>query len=130
LFKELNLDSINRIKFAHTDISKATKFDYHPELFYDHLSKGIIKLIDEGTKDEYWDYSAFNKGFTYFINEEGLNAVGDSLFQVTSDELKIIKLSSTSTKQELLKALNGNEKSVSRINKITAGFSGGLPTKI
>lgn len=127
IVKELVLDSINRIKFTHIDISKATKFDYHPELYYDLLSKGIIKLIDEGTPDEYWDYSAFNKGFTYFINEEGLYAVGDSLFQVTNKELKVVKLSSASNKQALLNALNNNEKSVSTMNKVSAGSPGNSP---
>lgn len=126
IVKELALDSINRIKFAHTDISQATKFDLRPELYYSLLSNGVIKIIGEGTTDEYWDYSAFNKGFTAFINEDGLYAVGDSLFQVTNKGLKVVKLSSASNKQELLKALN-NEKSVSKINKITEGISADSP---
>ena len=128
IVKELELDGINRIKFAHTDISKATKFDYRPELFYNLLSKGVIKLIDEGTADEYWDYSAFNKGFTFFINEEGLYAVGDSLYQVTNKELKVVRLSSATNKQELLRTLNSNDKNVSKIQKSTsANWPGDSP---
>lgn len=125
--KELALDSVNRIKFADGDISKATKYDYRPALFYNLLSKGVIKLIDEGTPEEYWDYSAFNKGFTYFINEEGLYAVGDSLYQITEKELKCIKLSSAYSKQELLIAFNENKKAVSKISKITDGIPGNSP---
>jgi hypothetical protein len=124
---ELELDSVNRIKFANGDISNATKYDYRPELFYNLLSKGVIKLIDEGTSNEYWDFSAFNKGFSYFINEEGLYAVGDSLFQVTNKELKAITLSSGVNKGELLKELFEDKKGVSKIKNITDGIPGNSP---
>jgi hypothetical protein len=88
---ELNLDSINRIKFADGDISKATKYDFRPVLFYNLLTKGVIKLIDEGTPNEYWDFSAYNKSFSNFINEDGLFSIGDTIFQVANTELRKVK---------------------------------------
>lgn len=126
IMEELALDSVNRVKFSHTDVSTATKYDYRPKLFYNLISKGVIKLINEGTPDEYWDCSVFNKGFTSFINEDGLYAVGDSLFQVTSKDLRVVKLSSALNKQMLLKQLS-NEKSVSTIKKISNGLPGNSP---
>lgn len=108
--EEIKKDSVNRIKYANTDLSTVDKSEQHSDLYYKTLSTGVIKLINEGTPDEYWDYSAFNRGFTSITNEEGLFAIGDSIFQVTDKEMKSMNISNEQNKKSILVALNKNEK--------------------
>lgn len=122
--QELILDSLNRIKFKPSNISKATKFDLHPELYYNLLSNGTIKLINEGTSDEYWDFSVFNKGYTSFINEDGLYAIKDTLFQVTNTGIKKIIIDKVNKYHENITKLNSNDLSLVGLKKITESSPG------
>lgn len=74
-------------KFKGKKIEEINKRDLHSGIYNEYLDKGIIKLIDEGTKDEYWNHSAFSPVYLGFINEKGFYAIGDTLFQVTEKGL-------------------------------------------
>ena len=106
--EELIKDSLNRIKYANVDVSKIDKKDYHSDYYYEVLAKGVIKLIDEGTPDEYSNYAAFDRGAAIYLNEDGLFAIADTLYRVTENKLQSIKLSEGDTKENLLKELNNN----------------------
>jgi hypothetical protein len=85
----------------------------------------MIKVIDEGTQFEYWDYSVFDRSCTGFINVEGLYAIGDTLYQVTDKELKSIKISDGLNKTDLLNKLNKKISPIKPFQKIM-GTSPGL----
>jgi len=137
--EELKKDSINRIKFADTDLSPSKNTDYNSEAFkkalslvsksdlhsnayYEALSKGVIKLIDEGTENEYWDFSVFSSCYVNFINEDGLYAVADTLYQVTNNGIKAIKYSDSSSKITILNVTkpSNNVKFRSPIQKVNS----------
>ena len=113
--EELIKDSLNRIKYANTDLSKIDKRNYHSDYYYKVLSKGIIKLIDEGTTNEYWDNSVYNRSSIQYVNEDGLYSIADTLYQVTNCGLKSILLISASNKENTLKKLGMSNKIVKRI---------------
>jgi len=119
--EELKKDSINRIKFANTDLSPNKNFDYnseafakalslvsksdlHSEAYYNALNKGIIKLVNKGTLDEYWDYNILNRSYIGYINEDGLFGIADTLYQVTDNGINSIKYIDNSSKTNLLKS--------------------------
>lgn len=94
--EELIKDSLNRIKYAGKDLSKVDEHEYHSEYYYELLSKRVIKLVDEGTPNEYWDYSVNDRSSTPFINEDGLFAIGDTLYQITKYKVKSMLLTQLS----------------------------------
>lgn len=102
--EEMKADSINELKYKNVDISNIDINDTYSEAYKTALEKGIIKLIDPGTEDEYWDYAVFNKTYIDFINEDGLFAIGDTLYQVTNTCLKIMKNADLNNPQALLNA--------------------------
>lgn len=123
--EELKKDSINRIKFANTDLcptkntdynseayikalSSVKKSDLHSDAYYNALKDGVIKLIDENTENEYWDFTVFSSVYTAFINKEGLYAIGDTLYQVTNNSVKTIKYTDPKSKNELLNSKENN----------------------
>jgi len=124
--EELKKDSINRTKFSNTDLSpkrntgyNSEKFkralslvsesDFHSDAYYQALSKGVIKLIDKGTEDEYWDFSVFSSCYVSFINEDGLYAIADTLYQVTNNGIKAIEYSEKNWKDAVFKIKNSTE---------------------
>lgn len=115
--EELIKDSLNRIKYAGKDLSKVDEREYHSEYYYELLSKRVIKLVDEGTPNEYWDYSVNDRSSTPFINEDGLFAIGDTLYQITNYKVKSMLLTKDANKQDLLKSLSENN---TIINKMSA----------
>lgn len=104
--QESALDSLNRIKFANGDFSNATKYDFRPELFYNLLSKQIIKLVDQGSPEEYWDCSVYDRSSTTYINEDGIYVIADSIFQVTNQGIKSTLYSKYKSKEELISELS------------------------
>jgi hypothetical protein len=128
--EELKKDSINRIKFGNTNLSPTKNLDYnsvaftkalsevsksdlHSEAYYKALSKGVIKIIDEGTENEYWDFNVFNRCFVGFINEDGFYGIADTLYQITDKGINAIKYIDNSSKINLLKKATS-----STVNKI------------
>lgn len=122
--QELILDSINRIRFKIANISKATKYDLHPELYYNLLSKGIIKLINKGTPDEYWDLSVCNKLYAEFINKDGLYAIGDTLFQANNTGIKNIIIEEVNNYEENLKKINSIDRNFIELKKAAESSPG------
>lgn len=114
--EELIKDSLNRIKYAGTDLSKVDKREYHSEYYYELLSKGVIKLVDEGTPNEYWDYSVNDRSSTPFINEDGLFAIGDTLYQITNYKVKSMLLTKDAKKQDLLRNLSATNTGIQKIS--------------
>ncbi len=114
--EELIKDSLNRIKYAGKDLSKADKRDYHSEYYYEMLAKGVIKLFDEGTPNEYWDYSVYDRSSTSFINENGLFAIGDTLYQIINQKIKSILLTKDAKKQDLLSTLSANNTGIQKMS--------------
>jgi hypothetical protein len=114
--EELVKDSLNRIKYAEKDLSKVDKRDYHSEYYYEMLAKGVIKLLDEGTPNEYWDYSVYDRSSTPFINENGLFAIGDTLYQITNHKIKSMLLTKDAKKQDLLSTLSANNTGIQKMS--------------
>ncbi len=112
--EELIKDSLNRIKYAGKDLSKVDKREYHSEYYYEMLAKGIIKLLAEDTPDEYWDYSVYDRSSTPFINENGLFAIGDTLYQITNHKIKSMLLTKDTNKQDLLRSLSANNSGIQK----------------
>lgn len=106
--EELIKDSLNRIKYAGKDISKVDERDYHSEYYYEMLNKGIIQLIDEGTPSEYWDCSVEDRSSTIFLNEDGLFAINDTLYQAVDNGIKSVFLPPNTHKNEMLKILDND----------------------
>jgi len=107
--QELVQDSLNELKYADVDITKIDESDFHSVVYLKALKKGVIKTINEGTEEEYWDYAVFNRGFVDFINEDGLFAIGDTLYHVTQNSLKAMKPADLRNPQTLLNAAEPDE---------------------
>lgn len=60
----------------------------HSELYFAYLNKGLIKIVDPGTQDEYFDYATINPAFAKVINKDGFIAIGSTLYQFTNTEIK------------------------------------------
>jgi hypothetical protein len=113
---ELIKDSLNRIKYAAKDLSKVDKREYHSEYYYEMLAKGVIKLVAEGTLDEYWDYSVYDRSSTPFINEDGLFAIGDTLYQITNHKIKSMLLRKDANEHDLLRSLSANNAGIQKMS--------------
>ncbi|MBI9069054.1 MAG: hypothetical protein JEZ09_17285 [Salinivirgaceae bacterium] len=103
-------DKICESKYEGVDIKDLDESNFHSDIYNNYLKKGVIKIMNEGTENEYWDYAVFNRGFVDFINEDGMYAVGDTLYQVTDKYIKALKDSDFS-KIELLKNATENDES-------------------
>lgn len=114
--EELIKDSLNRIKYAGKDLTKVDKREYHSEYYYEMLTKGVIKLLDEGTPNEYWDYSAYDRSSTPFIDEDGLFAIGDTLYQITNHKIKSMLLTRDAKKQDLLRSLSAKTTQIQKMS--------------
>ncbi len=114
--EELIKDSINRIKYENSDLSKVDKSEYHSDYYYIIKSKGIIKIIEEGTQNEYWDYNVFDRNSTKYINEDGIFAIADTLYQITNKTVKSIKLSPYKSKNEHLIELNQSKNIIYKVS--------------
>ena len=102
-------------------LSSVKKSDLHSDAYYNALKDGVIKLIDENTENEYWDFTVFSSVYTAFINKEGLYAIGDTLYQVTNNSVKMIKYTDPKSKNELLNSKeNNNILYKSPIQKVTS----------
>lgn len=77
-------------KYQNYSQEELKKISPHSELYYKYVNNGLIKVFDEGTENESYNYSVFNPSYTYVINEQGFVAIGDSIYQLTADKLKII----------------------------------------
>jgi hypothetical protein len=114
--EELTKDSINRIIYKNSDLSKVDKREYHSDYYYILKSKGIIKIVEEGTQNEYWDYNVFDRNSTKYINEEGIFAIADTLYQISDKSIKCIKLSSNKSKNEHLIELNKSKNIIYKVS--------------
>lgn len=108
-------------RFRSGKISEIGESDIHSDAYFEALDKGVIKIIDEGTSNEYWDYAAFNRGFIDFVNEDGLFAIGDTLYQVTASCLKMMKPADINNPQVLIESKEQDlENNIFFINKESA----------
>ncbi len=102
--QEIIHDSNLEARYNSGEISEINDSDLHSEAYFQALDKGIIRIIDEGTQDEYWDYAIFDRGYIDFINEDGFYAIGDTLYQITSNYLKAMKPADFGNPQILMNA--------------------------
>lgn len=84
--------------------------ELHSEEYWTALNDGVIRVFDEGTEDEYWDYSVFDRSFIDFINKDGLFAIGDTLYHVTDKALKAMKPADINKPELLISATSADEK--------------------
>jgi len=103
-------DSINVSKSMYSSDLKLDAKELHSEAYWTALKDGVIRVIDEGTEDEYWDFSLFNRGFIDFVNKDGLFAIGDTLYQVTDKLLKAMKPANVHKPDLLMAATSADEK--------------------
>jgi hypothetical protein len=82
----------------------------HSDLFYKYLNSGLIKITDEGTDQENWDFTVFNKTYVDFLNEDGFFAVGDTIFQATSNSIKIVPSGIFSDLEQIKTTEESNDK--------------------
>ncbi len=108
--EETKIDQINELKYSKKDFELNEVNKIHSDAYNKYLKKGVIKIIEKGTVDEYWDYAVFNRGFVDFINEDGLFAIGDTLYQATSNALKAMKNVSFKKANRLIAAKEPDEK--------------------
>ncbi len=94
-------DELCASKYNDKNIDSIDESVFHSSVYNKYLNKGVISIINEGTDDEYWDYSVFSISFIDFINEDGLYVIGDTLYQVTDKYFKSLKYNNF-TKVELL----------------------------
>ncbi len=107
--EELRNDSLNRAKYANICKSEICKNDYHSDYYFANLNKDVIKIINAGTADEYWDYKIFDRSMAPFVDKNGLYAIGDTLFQITEYDIKYIPLNKDKEKHELLEELKDSQ---------------------
>jgi len=89
---ENEFDSINYCIYKDaTGVDLDSLSEQHSELYNSYLNKGIIKVVDEGTDNEYWDIALVNKAYMDIVNEEGMYAIGSTIYQVTDKYLKTYK---------------------------------------
>jgi hypothetical protein len=88
--------------FKDVEIESIDESEKHSDIYNKYLNLGVIKEINKGTEDEYWDFAIFNRGYIDYINEDGLFAIADTIYQVTDKYLKSFKNADFS-KIELLK---------------------------
>lgn len=108
--QECVIDSINEIIYANGSDAMLADEELHSDEYWTALNNGVIRVFDEGTEDEYWDFSVFNRGFIDFINKDGLFAIGDTLYHVTDKSLKAMKPADLNKPELLLSATSADEK--------------------
>ena len=103
-------DSINEQNYLNdkTKIKKA--YNLHSKAYERALLKGVIKVVDEGTDDESWDYGVFSREFIEFINEDGLYAIGDTLYHVNENSIMAMRTKDFSKANLLIRAKFPDEK--------------------
>jgi hypothetical protein len=102
-------DSMCYIWYKDIDIKTISESEKHSNLYNKYLNVGVIKVIDKGTDDEYWDYAICNRKYIDYVNQDGLFAIGDTIYQVTDKYFKSYKKGDFS-KIDLLKlATEDNE---------------------
>lgn len=84
---ELLLNPYENIK-EEDALASAKPKQEHSNLYYEYLNKGLIKVLYQGTIDEYFDYAVVNPALAKIINAEGFLAIGNTLYQLTSTEIK------------------------------------------
>jgi hypothetical protein len=112
--EEAKLDIINEARYAGKENPDYSNVILHTDIYYRYLDKGVIKLIDEGTENEYWDYAVINRCYVDFINEDGLYAIGNTLYQITESMVKSMKNIDFPKKSLLMQASATDE-----VNNIT-----------
>jgi hypothetical protein len=107
--EEAKLDIINEAKYTDMKNIDMSKVILHSDIYYKYLDKGVIKVISEGTLDEYWDYALIDRCFVDFVNEDGLYAIGDTLYQVTENSVKALTDGDFTKKALLIQAKTKDE---------------------
>ena len=129
---EVLQDSLDMKKYAGISVDKINKSDNHSLSYKNALSKGIIKLINEGTSEEYWDYNIYDHRYIDYINEDGLFAIGDTLYQVTNNSLKGMKTNNYSNAHLLIEASKPDEKNniffIFKLSSLKASSPGPIGT--
>jgi hypothetical protein len=108
--EEIKIDEINEEKYAGMNIENIDRDEFHSTAYNYYINKGVIKIINKGTDDEYWDYSVFNRSFVNFINEDGLFAIGDTLYQATEKSLKAMTKTDLNNTYTLINAVEPDKK--------------------
>ncbi len=66
-----------------------TKIDPHSKLYYKYLDRGVIKkVISPEDQSESYDINLADPSLSLICNEKGAFAVGDTIFQITSEYIK------------------------------------------
>ncbi len=91
-------------KYNSIEEIEAAGLKVHSDAYYNYLEKGIIKVIDKGTDDEYWDYAAISRGFVELVNEQGLVGIGDTIYHVSENALKALTNGNFDDIDKLIKA--------------------------
>lgn len=66
-----------------------TKIDPHSKLYYKYLNKGVIKkVVDPEDQSESYDINLADPSLSLICNEKGAFAVGDTIFQITPEQIK------------------------------------------
>lgn len=88
--EENYLDSISELKYRDTTISDKDipSYDLHPDIYYTALKKEIIVLINKNTPEEYYTLPETTLGLIDILNEDGLYAIADTLYQIKGNILK------------------------------------------
>jgi hypothetical protein len=124
---EQEKDKINESKFTIEDAKTMTDAELHSTMYSEYLNKGVIKIIDKGTENEYWDYAVYDLSLIEIMNEDGLYAIGDTLYQVTNNSLKIMKNANFNDALLLLSASIPDEKTGIYINYYEPNLKGTSP---
>jgi hypothetical protein len=88
-----------------SELSQMQPPESHSSSYYYYLDKDIIKLFDEGTEDESYNYSICDPSLAKIVNEDGMMAVSGVIYQYTSNRIKRINDNDFS-KISLLKKVN------------------------
>lgn len=87
---ENEIDAVNQAKFSHSEAKRIDPALLHSDLYNKYLKAGVIRVIDAGTENEYWDMPFTQKKVMEIVNEKGLYAVSNKIFSVNGDVVKYI----------------------------------------
>jgi hypothetical protein len=96
-------------KMSTDELKKASTPATHSGLYEKCLKSGVIKKVRYSDNTESYDYNLFSGFFAKVVNEEGLCAIGDTIFQLTDVNVKMITNGDFS-KINLLKKSNATDK--------------------
>lgn len=90
------------VKYDGVDVSNLPDSLFKSVLYKKYLAKNVIKEVNQGTEEQYYDLAIYNVSMIDFVNEDGFFAIGDSLYHVDAERLVV--LVDGSFKKELVKS--------------------------